>query len=109
MSNNCTLLGVILVFFFGGFFMNRYIVSNQQIFQQLKLSLFEPMKTTKIRINPKIITLLSINMTSTKTKATYLTSTTTKVETEHNDLLILTWTKLNSKSWLWFGTNEGFL
>ena len=109
MSNNYTLLGVILVFFFCSFFMNQYIVSNQQIFQQLKLSLSETMKTTKITRKPKIITLLSINITSTKTKATYLTSTTTKVETEHDDLLILTWTKLNSKSWHWFGTNEGFL
>ena len=109
MSNNCTLLGVILVFFFCSFFVNQYIVSNQQIFQQIKLSLFEPMKTTKITRKPKIITLLSINITSTKTKATYSTSTTTKVEKELDDLLILTWTKLNGKSWLWFGTNEGFL
>ena len=77
--------------------MNQYIVSNQKIFQQIKLSLSETMKTTKITRKRKLITLLPINITSTKTK----------VQRELDDLLILTWTNLTKQSRVWFRKENG--
>ena len=65
------------------------------------------MKMTIMTRNPKLITILPINKTTTQTKATYVTSTTTNVDTEQDDLLILTWTQRAGKSWIWFRTEEG--
>ena len=55
------------------------------------------MKTTKITRKRKLITLLLINITSTKTK----------VQRELDDLLILTWTNLTKQSRVWFRKENG--